>query len=179
MCPYFSGSNDKSIDGYTNAIKTVAYAHSEIHSGSHYSVCDYSLGLSTADELEFAITTPDSLKEVNMLFKLYASDGATLDVYEGASSVVGGTTVTPMNNNRNSANASILTIKYNPTSITDGTKKEGFLAGAGRGESGIASREDEIILKTNETYLFRITSLGNSNSISYCAGWYEHTPKDI
>lgn len=30
-------------------------------------------------------------------------------------------------------------------------------------------------IETNQTYLVRITSLANSNDISWCVDWYEHT----
>jgi hypothetical protein len=64
-----------------------------------------------------------------------------------------------------------------PNSITDGTKIAGYLAGANR-NSGFVSRDREIVLKQNTTYLFRFTSLANSNAISFCGEWYENLNKN-
>ena len=85
----------------------------------------------------------------------------------------GGTAVTPLNNNRNSLNTSVATIIKDPTSVTTGTKISGYLAGSNR-NSGVNSREKEIILKQNTVYLFKFTSTSNSNTITFCGEWYEH-----
>jgi hypothetical protein len=111
-----------------------------------------------------------------MVLDFSSTLGVSLEVYEGSTDVVGGTSVTPINNNRNSTNTSSLTIVKDPTSITDGTRIAGFLAGANR-QSGFNNREREVILKQNTTYLFRFTSLANNNAVSFCGEWYEHTNK--
>jgi hypothetical protein len=101
---------------------------------------------------------------------------ASLNVYEWASNIVGWTAVVPLNSNRNSINTSNLTILKDPISITTWTKIVWFLAWANR-SSWAVSRENELILKQNTIYLFRFTSLANSNAISFCGEWYEHTNK--
>lgn len=153
----------------------IEYEHNEIHEGNHFFICDYATsGFNSADTIEFVITTPDTTKWAHMTIGFESILGATLDVYEGSSNVVGGTAVTPKNNNRNSDTVSTLTILKDPTSITDGTKIAGFKAGANR-RAGAVQRDREIILKQNTTYLFRFTSSANSNAIGYCGEWYEES----
>lgn len=174
ITPYGSDGNEYKKDLITGSYTIVPYEHHEIHSGSHYNYCQYQLGNAVNDTIEFVVTTPNTTTWGHLTFQFYSSQGATVDVYEGTTGVTGGTSITPRNNNRNSLSTSAFTIVKDPTSITsDGTLASGFLAGAGR-ESGFATRDKENVLKQNEIYLLRITSLANSNDISWCFEWYEH-----
>jgi hypothetical protein len=161
------------LDVQTHAQNMIDYSHHEIHAGSHFFICDYDDSIAINETIDFVVITPNTTTWSHMELDFASISGASLQVYEGASAVVGGTPVTPFNNNRNSATASTLTIIKDPTSITTGARIAGYLAGANR-VSGIVSREQEIILKQNTTYLFRFTSLANSNAISFCGEWYEH-----
>lgn len=163
-------------DTITRAINTIEYEHHEIHAGSHYFICDYDSSIADSETIEFVLTTPNTTSWTHMSLDFSSTLGVSLEVYEGASAIVGGTSVTAINNNRNSTNTSGMTILKDPTSITDGTRIAGFLAGANR-TGGFQQRDREIILKQNTTYLFRFTSLANSNAISFCGEWYEHTNK--
>lgn len=166
------------LDASTEAMMNIGYEHHEIHGGSHYNICDYLLNQANGAIIEFVITTPNTTKWAHMTFEFFSSLGMTIDLYEGASGITGGTAITPQNNNRNFANNSGLAIVQNPTSITDdGNKIDGFLAGAGR-SAGFADREKETVFKQNTIYLFRLTSLANSNNISFCGEWYEHTDRN-
>jgi hypothetical protein len=169
-----SDGREFKLDKLTNAFTTVSYEHHEIHSGSHYNYCDYALGQSASAIIEFIFTTPDIDTWTHLTFESYASEGSTIEVYEGTTGITGGTPIIPRNNNRNSINTSGIVLIKDPTSITnDGIRASGFLAGGGR-TAGFASRGKENILKRNETYLLRISSLAVGNDISWCAEWYEH-----
>lgn len=170
------GTAKSGLDANTMVPIGIGYEHHEIHGGSHYNVCNYQLNNAVDDEIAFVITTPASGPQVHLTFEVYSSLGATVDLYEGSTSVVGGTAVTPRNNNRNSSNVSGSAIVKDPTSLTDGTFAAGYIAGSSR-NAGATKREDEYVLAENTSYLIRITSLANSNNISWCADWYEHTPK--
>jgi len=169
------------IDASTNSLQIVDYAHHEIHGGSHYYVKSYD-ELGSTDTVEFVITIPNTTTWAHLLFSLESTGETQIDIYEGASGVSGGTTVTPINNNRNSVSTSVLTIVKDPTSITsDGTLISASLVGIASTPSktlgGEVGREDEIILKQNETYLIRVTSNSNDNNVDYKANWYEHADK--
>lgn len=172
------GVGPAALDDSTNSIQTIEYEHHEIHSGSHYNYCDYSLNESSGAIIEFVMTTPNTTKWVHLAFEVSSSEGATIELYEGTTGVTGGTTITPRNNNRNSANTSDVTLVKDPSAITsDGIRASGYLAGGGR-TAGFAERDREFVLKQNTAYLVRITSLAVSNDISWCAEWYEHTDKN-
>jgi hypothetical protein len=98
----------------------------------------------------------------------------TIELYEGSTAIVGGTPVIPRNNERESITVSGMTVLRDPTSITAGFRADGFLAGAGR-TAGFAERGRENVLARNTSYLFRMTGLSNSNNVSWCFDWYEHT----
>jgi len=166
------------IDDSTHAIKTIEYEHSEIHAGDHYNYCDYQLANALNDTIEFVMTTPNTTKWIHLSLETYSSQGCEIELYEGASGITDGTSITPRNNNRNSANTSGVTLVKDPSAITsDGTRAAGFLAGAGR-NAGFINRDREYVLKQNTIYLVRITSVANSNDIAWCAEWYEHTNKN-
>lgn len=165
------------IDASTFDAQVIEHEHAEIHGGDHYNYCDYALNQASGITIEFIITTPDTTKWTHFTFEVSSSAGATLELYEGASGISGGTAITPRNNNRNSANVSTVTLIKDPSSISnDGVRAAGFLAGGDR-VAGLVGRGREKILKQNTTYLARITSLAVSNDISWCAEWYEHTDK--
>ncbi|MCK4258745.1 MAG: hypothetical protein KAX49_07190 [Halanaerobiales bacterium] len=173
---YDEAGNPLEIDDTSGAMEIVEYEHHEIHEGNHFFICDYDDTLGIGDTIEFVITTPNTLKWAHMLFDFSSILGAELEVYEGSSDVVGGTSTTPTNNNRNSGTTSDLTLLKDPTSITDGTRIAGYLAGANR-TAGFNSRNREIILKQDTIYLFRFTSDANLNAITFCGEWYEHINK--
>jgi len=164
------------LDVSTHTLQTIEYEHHEIHAGSHFYLCDYDSAIQLNETIEFVVTTPNTTSWSHMTFDFSSILGASLDVYEGSTDVVGGTPVTPFNNNRNSATTSTLTLIKDPTSITTGTRIAGYLAGANR-TGGMQQRDRELILKQNTTYLFRFTSLANSNAISFCGEWYDNINK--
>lgn len=175
---YDEGGIPVEVDNVTHSLQTVDYEHHEIHEGNHFRYCDYELSKSNGSTLEFVFVTADTDKLVHLTFYVYSSGGATLELYAGASGINGGTVITPRNSRADSTTVSGVVIIKDPASISsDGFRTDGYLAGAGR-KSGFVSRSNEIILARNATYLVRITSLANSNNISWCAEWYEHTDKD-
>ena len=168
------------VDASTDTMQTIDYAHHEVHSGSHYYVSGHTT-LVSGGTIQFTLQTPDTTKEAHMLFNISASDVTTVTVYEGSTGISGGTAIVPFNNNRNSANTSGLTVTVNPA-VTSGTAIIDAYSfgstGGGNAPSigGSASRDDEIILKHNTTYLWRIVSGATDNIVSYRGNWYEHTP---
>lgn len=57
-----------SIDYSTETLQTIEYEHHEIHSGSHYNYCDYSLNEASAAVIEFVLTTSNTTKWVHFVF---------------------------------------------------------------------------------------------------------------
>lgn len=167
-----------SVDDITETLQIIDYAHHEIHSGSHYYI-EGMLTMTLNQVLYIKLVTPDTTKWAHFLWDIQSSDILEALLYEGASGgMTGGAGVTPINNNRNSANTSGVTITSGVTVATDlgtlisqckwGTKQAG----------GGNQREDEIMLKQNETYLRKFTSGANGNLVCFKANWYEHTNKN-
>ena len=167
----FSANGSGTSDSPFVPVST-SYEHQRIHSGNHFYVADYLANQAISAEVELVITRPDVDTEAHMVINIYSSTGATVDVYEGSSNIVDGTEITPINNNRDSSTDSAISLLLNPSSITDGTKIAGYLAGGAR-TAGFSKRDDEDILKRNTSYLIRITSLAAANNISWSLSWYE------
>ena len=166
------------IDAVTHAMTTITYFHKEIHAGEHYFVAGHT-ALAEDAKLDFIVTTPNTAKHAHMFFSLKSTASMTFEVREAIAEDNDGVSVTPINNNRNSANTSALVIKTNGTITELGTLIESFKVGtagvANFQKSGAGERESEIILKQNTKYLFRILSNADANIISYRGEWYEHT----
>lgn len=157
-------------DGTQTAV-TTGIEHQKIHDGDHYQYGDYQQTVSIGDTISFVFETPADVV-MHLSESLYSLQGITVDIYEKSSNIVGGTIVSPWNNNRTSAKTTGLVIKKDPTSITVGTRLEGFLSG-GNKTSGNNERAREFDLDKSTIYYFLITSLNNSNAVSWDFNWYE------
>ena len=170
------------LDASTHALMTIDYAHHEIHGGSHYYITGHTT-LNTDGVLRVKLVPPDTGKYAHFQWSISSSGICQASLYEGASGgMAGGSGVTPVNSNRNSSNTSGLVITSGvaaadtPGTLIDDAKwgAAGFKSTIGGG----ASRDDEIMLKRNTTYLRVFTSGADDNIIQFRASWYEHTDRD-
>jgi hypothetical protein len=168
-------------DEKTRALNIVDYEHHEIHGGSHYFISGFEIEAEDGTII-FGVTTPNSLKYAHMLFQVSGTSQTEIYIYEG-STITGGASSTPINNNRNSSNTSVLTLVKDPTVNANGTlifSSSKGLKGttpARADVEGLESRNKEIILKANTIYTFQIVSKDDDNIITYIGEWYEHTDK--
>lgn len=175
-------SNGSGIDASTHALTGIDYEHHEIHSGSHFYVSGFNT-LATDATTIVGLTTPNTTKEIHLIFMVNATSQTEIAIYEGCE-ITGGIASTPFNNNRNSENASVITSVINPTVTTPGTLIESQSGGKAGDKpnaanlNGIATRSREIILKQNTCYTVQITSRDDDNIVSFLSEWYEHTPKN-
>ena len=167
-------------DDATLAIKTVTNTHHEIHEGVHFYVYDTAT-LANNQVLTIALTTPNTTKWGHLVWSFGASDAAMIDVLEDVTSYAGGTSFTPLNNNRNSATSSDMTSVVagdtaggDAITPTGGTEiwAEGIKSASKAG--GVSRADDERELKQDSKYLFRLTSLANANVCNLSITWYEH-----
>lgn len=180
--------NPVEIDIATRVLIGIDYAHHEVHSGSHY-FTGYSAALTSGQVLTIGITTPNTTKLPHMLIGYNSADEALFELLEDVTSFSGGLSLTAYNSDRNSSSTSGLTLIAGHTGSNLITPTGGTVifneyygeAGAtpSRAGAGGGNRNDnEIILKQNTKYLFRITdqsASGNNSSITL--EWYEHTNK--
>lgn len=177
---YIAGKSG--VDAMTESLQTIDYEHHEIHSGDHFFYCNFAT-LGSGASIDFGVTTPNTTKWAHVTFEISGTSQTEFYIYE-ASAFTGGTTVTAINNNRNSATASTLVIVANPTVTSVGTllsMQSKGLAGtnpASADSAGVTERNREIIFKQNTKYILRITSRDTNNIVSYCANWYETISKN-
>lgn len=166
------GNVPAEVDNSTHSIQTIEYEHHEIHSGSHFEVSDF-----TSSGTTFVLTTQDSTKWAHFLFEFSGTADTAVYLYEGTTSASGGTSITPVNNNRNSTVTSMMTVVQDPTAGgATGAAIEIVAYSVGTNKlSGASSRNKELILKQNTHYSLVMASAG---VISYELEWYEHTAKD-
>lgn len=177
---YITGNSG--IDASTESIQTIDYEHHEIHSGSHYYIQGY-LELDDTDTFYIKIVTPNTTKWAHFVFDIKSTGICTTYLDEAATGgMTGGAAKTPINNNRNSANASAMVITGGVTTATSYTLRleddkwgaNGFKETIGGG----SGRSDELLLKQNTTYLRSFISGADNNIIQFKASWYEHTDKN-
>jgi hypothetical protein len=169
------------VDPSTHSLQVLSYEHHEVHSGSHYEV-RINKDIPNGGTYNIAFTTPDTLKWIHMIFGVSTELQAGILLYENITSFTGGTAVTPINNNRNSANTSGLVDMEFDTTPTLGTPTTlgDMVLGSGRAIGGEARGSAEFVLKQNTTYLMAITNQSGSaaNETNIFLNWYEHTDKD-
>ena len=169
-------------DKSTRALTTIEYEHHEIHGGSHYFVEDVAdIPINNVFDVQF--TTPDTQKWGHFTFELNCEAETEWMIYEGVTVVTPGTdTVTPINNNRISTDASVMSIVsiFNTsighanadTVTTDALEVAHGIVGANR-NGGLIERNKEIMLKQNTIYAMRAIA-NAAGYTNFLMSWYEH-----
>jgi len=163
------------IDKTTNSLKVVDYSHSELHSGTHYFARSY-ITLGNGEVADLLIISPDTTKWAHMVF---AGDGEAeilAEIYEGPTYSDIGVRDNERNRNRNYPDNNT-TFIYQGAVITDpGDLLAGNVFGSGKNVGGGGRDDEEIILKQNTAYLFRVTNnTVSNNNVNWRIDWYEHT----
>jgi len=169
-------------DDASGAAIGVAFEHHEIHEGDHFFIQEV-VDIPINNVFDMQWTTPNTTKWEHFTFKFDCESETEWWIYEGASISVAGSSITPRNNNRNSANASTAVVaQISNTSIANAnadTPVAGAtviahgISGAGK-TAGVASRQSEIILKQNTIYCFRAVA-NTAGFVNFDVEWYEHT----
>lgn len=172
------------IDASTNALESIDYAHHEIHSGSHFEYTEYDAALDATNTIDVLITVPNTTKWPHMIFSVDGALQTLVQVFETCTHTAGAAK-TPYNNNRNSATANTTLLNVSNDDAADGTAilqtMFGISTGVGNNSivsGGGARGDNEMILKQNTKYLFRVTSFTDDNVVSLKLVWYEHTDKN-
>jgi hypothetical protein len=160
------------VDSASSTLRVVDYEHAAVHSGAHFTIAGYDESLGMDETVELVITTPDTTVWAHLNLSVSAGYKTVVDVYEGSSGLTGGSTITPINNDRNSLTESDMVVTKDPTAITDGTLLMGFVTSLSQ-NMGLMQRPHEIILKQDTTYLIRITGREAGNPVSWHLNWYE------
>lgn len=165
-------------DDSTEAAISIDYVHHEIHEGDHYYIEGHTT-MGDGGVLMVKLATNGENKDAHFQWAIASSGILETTLHEDASGgMAGGTGVTPLNNNRNSDNTSLMTITMGVSGASiNGT----LISNAKWGASGFktqigggTSRDDELILKQDTVYLRTFTSGAADNIVQFKAGWYEH-----
>lgn len=169
------------LDPITHALEVVDYTHHEVHDGNYFrSGMNYTLA--NGDVAAIGFTTPNTTVWAHMTWFLETSSDGTFTVLEDVTSFSGGASITPLNHNRNSGNASDMTLirgmtGVSPITPTGGTTILSDVLSIGKGSDVSAGHGEEFILKQNSKYLFQYTNGTSANVIRFVMEWYEHTNK--
>jgi uncharacterized membrane protein len=174
------------LDKYTRATTTIDYSHHEIHDGSHFFISNV-VSLSINNVYDFEIVTANATNWMHFLFSIQSESQTAWWIYEGVTILTAGTLTTAFNNDRNSATTSNAifrgTINSNLAAAigrintASALKIEQGIIGAGQ-DAGSASREEEIILKQNTSYLCRAVA-NVAGYLDFKIAYYHHTNREV
>lgn len=165
------------INPATNVMPVMDCCENSILNDRHYYVMA-STSLDSGNTKNYMIATPNTTTWAHMMFGLDGSAITQFDIYEDSGfGTATDTTLTIFNNNRNSTDASTLTVYEDPTTdATIGTLiftyRSGSASWSSRQDSGLELAR-MLILKQNSKYLIQFTSGTNSNLINFEGYWGE------
>jgi hypothetical protein len=175
------------IDGVTNALRTIDYAHHEIHSGSSFRAQTY---VASGTQRIIAFKVGAGTKQPHMTWDYDTESSAHVTLLEAPTWTTNtGARLTCMQSNRNSGNTSILEgdgtgaggfvageVVTNPTGLAGGTviSLRYVFAPKQAGNSGL--KRTEVVLLPNTQYAFVLDSDDGAKGMQLRLDWYEHTP---
>jgi hypothetical protein len=148
----------------------IDFEHHQVHEGESYVASLEQLSIGTGT-VKFSIDVPVDTYP-HMIISVDTYDGACLVRKYHTATYTGGSAMTAVNRNRNSANAAATTIKSGITS-TNGTLFESFFAGSAKTTGGNGRSMSEIILKANSTYRFDVVGQSANTKAVINFFWYE------
>jgi len=151
------------------------FEHHQVHEGETYHFVHFIAALGTGTN-KVAFTVPvfsPAIQGPHLVIDASVYNGTTLIyLYEG-STFTGGSALTPLNRNRNSANAARCTAKAGVTS-TDGTLLDMFYFGSGGRSASNGERQAvEWVLKSNTVYRIDLIGQIAGTAIALRCNWYE------
>lgn len=170
------------MDGSTEAIMAITYAHHEIHEGDDYHVFR-NKDVVGAGTFNIFFTTPNTTKWMHFTFSVSHELEAEFKFYEGVTGCTSGTAITPDNSNRNSITFSAVSDMVFDCTLTLGTPITLVheVGGSGKKFGAASDHDTEWILKQNTNYLMQITNQSTgaaANESNFELDWYEHTARN-
>lgn len=174
------------VDAMTDAITVIEYEHHEHHGGSAYAVQN---NTAAGTSCILAFKTPAGTKRAHMVYEFSAESKAHVTVYEGRTWTTDtGTVVAPKNQNRGSANTSMLLedksatpdwtaggVLQDPTGQGDGSVISLIYTYTSKQVGASEGKRNELVLKPDTTYSFELASDDGSKGLQLRLYWYEHT----
>ncbi|HUV37975.1 MAG TPA: hypothetical protein VMY39_00100 [Planctomycetota bacterium] len=159
-----------SFDSVSGALEVIDIGHHEIHEGSSYAACSWTL-LGNGDVYRIGVTTAAGSVYAHAVLSVTHNQITEVNVYEG-STWSDGSALVAMDRNRNTANTATATLAVGVTEGSDGTLMCSSKTGV-RNTPAETRIADEWILKADTKYIVKITSDAATNIVSYEINWYE------
>ena len=191
-CNYFKGillktSDDNyhvpRMDESTRSLITIDQDHHNVITGNYFRA-GMNFTLANGEVATFGFTTPASTsKEVHITWTLDGSADGTFTLIENVTSFAGGSTVTPLNQNRISLETSDATCLNGMTGAdlitpTGGTTILNANLYAGKKVAVNRSAGQGFIFKIGSNYLFRFTNGTSTNIIQLACEWHCHCSQE-
>jgi len=162
-------------DDVTKALVEMSYEHHKLHGGYLFSYTEAS-DIGNGANRDILIITPSTDDHTHMAMDISAESEADTKLYEGIGLTSNGISVTSYNRNRNSSNTPQTLLYHTPDGVSGGTLLFQKHFGSGKQFGGGSRDANEIILKQNTKYLYRVNNATTGNNfISVELNWYEHT----
>jgi len=164
-------------DDFTGYPIVLSSDHSYIHKGLGFSLVGNSGSVAAAGTFVISFVTPSG-KYVHLRpTSIGSTKSLGLFTIAEGSTMTGGTDATPLNRNRNSLNASLVTAKTGATISAEGSVKlvELFIGYPNTGSGGQNGENDEIVLKPGTAYSLKFSNIGETESTVFYFSmfWYE------
>ena len=169
------------FDDVGGAIVTIDFVHHEIHEGDHF-ITAGAFSLGSTDTALVVLDVADTTKRTHLIYTLNTVASTTIDLFEGGDYARAPDAITAYNSDRDSSTESVrdtLFVIHNDSTLVDryNTLMFTYEVGAGQKTTGELGRGQELILASDSTYFWRITSNAASNIVGYILEWYEHTDR--
>jgi hypothetical protein len=169
----------QAADETTGYLIAIGVDHHKQHEGEFYFVKTYIENTGAADTYNtFEITTPDSDVRVHFRAEFKPDTDAIVQI-QRAATLTGGSAITPVNADGNSAKTATTVVKSGPTISVAGAEiwlgRSGGSPGRVGGATVSPSTGHEIILKADTTYVVKITKKSASSDLicDIHFMWYE------
>lgn len=163
-------------DPTTSELQEIDSVHEHIHRGEHFHRCRLDTGVTVASPKRFLFIIPNTSKRIHFVFMIESGAGdIKVEFFENPTVTLNGTSLTPINHNRNSSKVSVLQVFVDPTITVDGDLLICLQSGtttAGGKASGSVTHLDEFILRQNTIYQMKTTTLATVD-VSSEFEWYE------
>ena len=162
-------------DPISNMPVVIDAAHHHLHEGETHQYTYAPAALANGNNLDHRFVVPTltaTTRTPHLVIELDSTGESWLYLYETPTTSANGTLQTVYNKNRNSATTPGSTVYLTPTVTAVGTLISAWIVGSGEKSGGSTRESIEWDLKSNTTYLIRVTAK-NANNISLRFIWYE------
>ena len=164
------------VDSISSVQSVIEYEHHEVHEGNFYTVFDRDSSVDIASPKYWHIITPNTAKRCHIKIKVTADGKALVELFENPTTSDNGTALVAYNNDRNSSNTTTILFFKDPTVNPDGTRIDGGIIGAAghfTRAGGNVRNPGEWILKQNEQYLVKVTTVSDATDVDVKIEFYE------